>query len=96
MCLGEVATLTPSEDFFKIIYFYFLDTLILLTYFSITTLNNFWDDLSDISTKKALLLAPEDISRPLGSVAVLLFSKLNKIFFGYFHPEKFFVDNKNK
>ena len=28
--------------------------------------------------------------------AVLLFSKLNKIFFGYFDPENIFVDNKHK
>ena len=27
---------------------------------------------------------------------VLLFSKLNKIFFGYFDPENIFLDNKNK
>ena len=27
---------------------------------------------------------------------VLRFSKLNKIFFGYFDPEKIFLDNKNK
>ena len=28
--------------------------------------------------------------------SVLLFSKLNKIFFGYFDPEKIFLDNENK
>ena len=28
--------------------------------------------------------------------SVLLFSKLNQIFFGYFDPEKIFLDNKNK
>ena len=27
---------------------------------------------------------------------VLLFSKLNKIFFGFFEPENIFFDNKNK
>ena len=27
---------------------------------------------------------------------VLLFSKLNKTFFGYFDPENIFLDNKNK
>ena len=30
------------------------------------------------------------------SPAVLLFSKLNKTFFGYFHPENVFQDNENK
>ena len=28
--------------------------------------------------------------------AVLLFSKLNKIFFGYIEPENIFLDNENK
>ena len=28
--------------------------------------------------------------------SVLLFSKLNKLFFGYFDPEKIFLDNENK
>jgi hypothetical protein len=28
--------------------------------------------------------------------AVLLFSKLNNIFFGYFDPKKIFLDNENK
>ena len=28
--------------------------------------------------------------------SVLPFSKLNKIFFGYFDPENIFTDNKNK
>ena len=28
--------------------------------------------------------------------AVLLFSKLNKLFFGYFDPENILLDNKNK
>ena len=32
----------------------------------------------------------------LMSTSVLLFSKLNKIFFGYFYPENVFLDNKNK
>ena len=31
-----------------------------------------------------------------GQGAVLPFSKLNKIFFGYFDPENIFLDNKNK
>ena len=30
------------------------------------------------------------------SLAVLPFSKLNKIIFGYFDPENIFLDNKNK
>ena len=29
-------------------------------------------------------------------VAVLLFSKLNKMFLGYFDPEKIFLDNEIK
>ena len=28
--------------------------------------------------------------------SVLLFTKLNKIIFGYFDPEKIFLDNENK
>ena len=32
----------------------------------------------------------------IGDSAVLLFSKLNKIFFGYFAPENLFLDNENK
>ena len=32
----------------------------------------------------------------LTSLPVLPFSKLNKIFFGYFDPENIFLDNKNK
>ena len=28
--------------------------------------------------------------------AVLPFSKLNRVFFGYFDPENIFLDNKNK
>ena len=30
------------------------------------------------------------------SSAVLPFSKLNEMFFGYFDPENIFLDNKNK
>ena len=30
------------------------------------------------------------------SAPVLLFSKLNKIVFGYFDPENIFLDNENK
>ena len=29
-------------------------------------------------------------------IPVLLFSKLNKTFFGYFDPENSFLDNENK
>ena len=46
-----------------------------------------------------------DVDMPVGRpklglqkrlVPVLPFSKLNKIFFGYFDPEEIFLDNKNK
>ena len=36
-------------------------------------------------------LLPQGASAP-----VLLFSKLNKLFFRYFDPEKIFLDDKNK
>ena len=32
----------------------------------------------------------------LTRATVLLFSKLNKLFFGYFDPEVIFLDNENK
>ena len=32
----------------------------------------------------------------VGSFSVLPFSKLSKIFFGYFDPENIFLDNENK
>ena len=32
----------------------------------------------------------------IGCSTVLRFSKLNKIFYGYFDPEKIFLDNENK
>ena len=31
-----------------------------------------------------------------GMLAVLLFSSFNKLFFGYFEPQKIFVDNEHK
>lgn len=36
------------------------------------------------------------IGMSLDISAVLHFSKLNKIFFGYFDPEFFLLDNKNE
>ena len=44
-------------------------------------------------------IMPHSCNRPACVLAVwpvLLFSKLNKIFFGYFDPEKIFSDNRNK
>ena len=38
-----------------------------------------------------LILVSEVVSLP-----VILFSKLNKMFFGYFDPENIVLDNENK
>ena len=35
-------------------------------------------------------------STKLTTVPLLPYSKLNKTFFGYFHPEKTFLDHENK
>ena len=46
-------TWSAVKCFSKIIFFYFLDTLILLIYFLITKITSFRGDLSDISAKTA-------------------------------------------
>ena len=52
----------------------------------IVQINNVQGDTPDVSAAaKSLPFKP-----------VLLFSKLNKIFFRYFNPENIFLDNKNK
>ena len=60
-CGGDFATghssAATSEVFFKIKLKYFLDTLILSTYFFIIKINNFPVDFSSISAKTATLVA---------------------------------------
>ena len=56
-------------------------------YIRITQVRRAW-----ILTPQYLLLTVKVRS----SVPVLLFSKLNKIFFGYFDPQNIFLDNEVK
>ena len=53
-------------------------------------MNSFRDDQTEVSAK-----SKNTVEASMG-VAVLMFSKLNKIIFGYFDPERIFLDNKNK
>ena len=52
-------------------------------------MHNFQGDLTDSSAEK------EALAIMYANATGLPFSKLNKIFFGYFDPEKIFLDNKN-
>ena len=54
-------------------------------YFIVET-NDVRGDLTNVSAN----------SRALVCRSVLLLSKSNKLFFGYFDPENIFLDNKNK
>ena len=47
-------------------------------------------------TPEHSLLGKRYAASPSTSRPVLPFSKLNKIFYGYFDPENIFLDNKNK
>ena len=65
-------------------------------------INNFRGDLTDNSAEKEALIVVTCflVGRPAQAVAtcrsVLLLSKLNKMFFGYFDPVNILLDNKNK
>ena len=68
-----------------------MDTLILYTYiihYFRANNDRLWGDLTDTLAKQASLMR--------GPYPVLLFSKLNEMFFGYFDLENIFVDNENK
>ena len=57
----------------------------------------FWSDLTDISSEKTTdmrMLSRTYLQLLLGMCAVLLFSKLNKFFFGYFDPKNMFSNKK--
>ena len=50
---------------------------------------------SSLQTLQPWLLSEGQAHHPSLRRPVLLFSKLNKMFFGYFDPEKIFLDNEN-
>ena len=59
---------------------------------------NFRGDLSKVSAKtvSCSVAGVSAKTKTLGYALVLLFSKFNKIFFGYTDPEFFLLDNKNR
>ena len=56
---------------------------------------DFQGDLTDTTAKTNVLTVLSQSSN-LIYAPVHLFSKLNKLFFGYLKPENIFLDNKNK
>ena len=56
MLRKQIAAVPCSELFFQIKLFYFLDTLTQQIIFLILNINNFWGDLSGISSKTATLV----------------------------------------
>ena len=72
-------------------------------FFLIMQITNLRGDLTDISASKAPLVPLMCVVRRIACVvglrhcrAVLLFSKLNKMFFGYCDPDNILLDNENK
>ena len=61
-------------------------------------INNFQGELTDVSAKKEALVRELPLIHTvnLNHIPMLLFSKLNKVFFGYFDPENILLDNENK
>ena len=52
---------------------------------------------TEMISTKVIQRAKRRLHKGLGDDApVFIFSKLNKIFFGYFDPENIFLDNENK
>ena len=63
-------------------------------------INMFRGDLTDISTKKEALIGTSSNADQVRELLaaywpLLLFSKLNEMFFGYFDIENYFLDNEN-
>ena len=71
---------------------YLLDTFLLYILFVVTKTINFRGDLTDVvATTEALRVGPQNSD----FAAVFLFSKLYKMFSGYFDPENVLLDNEH-